>query len=138
MFGQIQTSQTGGQPYISDTSPGRNNLAYSYGKGGRGGGGQCLSVRTFEYLFIWIRLDKKTKIQSVVVCCWTCIFSYFIIRAKLPEGDVVLLNAEEAVGRRVLRDDLVRLVPGSVVLTSAGVDEHRVERFSAAHLKTRI
>ena len=40
---------------------------------------------------------------------------------------VVLLHAQEAEERRVLRDELLRLVPGRVVVAPPRVDRYGVE-----------
>jgi hypothetical protein len=60
---------------------------------------------------------------------------YLVIWAKFSVQDVVIVDAEEAVGWSILCDDLERLVPRSVVFPATRIDEHRVERFRAANLK---
>ena len=54
---------------------------------------------------------------------------YLIIRAFVVDVDeiVILLHAEEAEERRVLGDDLPRLVPGHVVLPSPRIDSDSVK-----------
>ena len=52
---------------------------------------------------------------------------YLIIRAFVAEEIVILLHAEEAEERRVLGDDLPRLVPGHVVLPSPRIDSDSVK-----------
>ena len=52
---------------------------------------------------------------------------HLVIGALVANMVVIFLHAEEAEERRVLRDDLPRLVPGRVVLPPTRVDRDRVE-----------